>query len=188
MVTGTGREESQVSLANQHHLCCCSILRYFYSSLSNVKLKDSGDLGNLFVYTDPAERQYLFSWEHLGSPNPMRLPFFLHQTRSALWSQCLTGFKGQDRTHMVSSFVFIYSSNIDWMSVTLPGTANRLWKKNKSNFVEHALLYCIDMVHNTDCVYARRHVFLLVDSFLDFNKKGCFGPFSDIKKTALIKK
>lgn len=129
----------------------------------------------------------IYKIEHLGSPKPMRLPSFLHQTCSALWSQCLTGFKGQDRTHMVSSFVFIYSSNIDWMSVTLPGTANRLWKKNNSNFVEHALPYMY-VVHNTDCVYVRRRVFLLVDRFLDFNKKGCFRSFSDIKKTALIKR
>lgn len=56
MLTGTGREESQVSLANQPHLCCCSILRYFYSSLSNVKLKDYGGLGNLFISTGRAEK------------------------------------------------------------------------------------------------------------------------------------
>lgn len=58
-----GRWQAQVSLASQRHLRCCPILRYFYSSLSNVKLKDFGDLGNLFIYTGPAERQYLFSWE-----------------------------------------------------------------------------------------------------------------------------
>lgn len=143
-----------------------------------MKLKDFDDRGKWFIYTDPAERQYLFSWsfsiykiQHLGSPKPMRLPSFLHQTHSALWSQCLTGFKGQDRTHMVSSFVFIYSTNIDWMSVTLPGTANRLWKKTTVILLSTLCHLCTWYTIQTVCMW-EDVFFLLVDSFLDFNKKG----------------
>jgi hypothetical protein len=111
-----------VSLTNQCWLCLYSILEYLYNPIFKHEIKGFVDLGNLLSTQDQLKCSInflgsfcIYKIVHLGSPRPKRLLSFLHQRQalSTLMSKCLIGFKGHDRTHVVASFISIYSTNID---------------------------------------------------------------------------